>query len=59
MTEAWLKENDIPYNGLHLGKPVADFFIDDRAIGFTDWPAALSELERRASGRGKPPTERG
>lgn len=54
MTEAWLKANEIPYHGLHLGKPVADVFIDDRAIGFTEWSATLADLDRRLSTRGKP-----
>ena|SRR5580765_5654590 len=44
MTEAWLREHQIPYHGLHLGKPIADWHIDDRAIQFTDWPDALGRL---------------
>jgi hypothetical protein len=59
MTEAWLKDNGMPYHGLHLGKPVADFFIDDRAVSFTGWDNTLHELERRAPGRGKPLAEVG
>jgi hypothetical protein len=56
MTEAWLKSHDIPYSGLHLGKPVADLFIDDRAVTFTDWKATLHDLDRKLSSRGKPST---
>src|SRR5580700_10025985 len=48
MTEAWLRQNEIPYSGLHLGKPIADLFIDDRAVQFTDWPAALASLDERS-----------
>jgi hydroxymethylpyrimidine pyrophosphatase-like HAD family hydrolase len=44
MTEAWLKEHDIPYDGIHLGKPVADRILDDRAVRFTGWDAALKDL---------------
>ncbi len=53
MTEAWLKDNDIPYSGLHLGKPVADVFIDDRSIRFTDWRTAIDELNNRLGARAK------
>lgn len=46
MTKDWLEKNDIPYDGLHMGKPVADRIIDDRAIPFSGWPAALEMLSR-------------
>lgn len=45
MTESWLKENGIVYHGLHMGKPVADWHIDDRAIEFRDWTGILARLE--------------
>src|SRR5579863_8414584 len=51
MTEAWLRENHIPYSGLHLGKPVADVFIDDRAVAFTDWSATLDQVDARLTAR--------
>jgi uncharacterized HAD superfamily protein len=44
LTEAWLKEHGIPYDGIHLGKPVADRILDDRAVRFTGWDAALKDL---------------
>jgi len=44
MTERWLKENDIEYDGVHFGKPVADRWIDDRAVSFTNWQDAMSVL---------------
>jgi hypothetical protein len=56
MTEAWLKENQMPYHGLHLGKPVADLFIDDRAVTFTDWSSARSAVSQRAAARGGKPS---
>lgn len=28
-------------------KPVADVYIDDKAIGFTDWRSAYEELRKR------------
>lgn len=46
MTRQWLDEHEIPYDGLHMGKPVADRIIDDRAIPFAGWPAALEALAR-------------
>lgn len=46
MTKAWLSNHDIPYDGLHMGKPVADRIIDDRAIPFIGWPSALESLSK-------------
>ena len=47
MTKDWLDRHGMPYDGLHLGKPVADRIIDDRAIPFSGWPAALESLSRQ------------
>lgn len=44
VTQHWLDEHGFEYDGLHMGKPVADVWIDDRAIQFTDWKAALGKL---------------
>lgn len=44
LTERWLAEHGFEYDGLHMGKPVADYWIDDRAIRFTDWNAALDQI---------------
>jgi len=44
VTKKWLEDNEIPYDGIHMGKPVADRFIDDRAIGFTNWESILNEM---------------
>jgi hypothetical protein len=41
MTKNWLNEHQIEYDGLHMGKPVADRILDDRAINFNGWPSAL------------------
>ena len=46
MTEQWLKDHGIPYDGIHLGKPVADRILDDRAVTFAGWDAALADLAR-------------
>jgi hypothetical protein len=45
VTEDWLRRNQIPYHGLHMGKPIADRWIDDRAIRFIDWVSTLEALD--------------
>ncbi|MBK9118001.1 MAG: hypothetical protein IPM18_00110 [Phycisphaerales bacterium] len=47
VTEHWLRQHEFEYDGLHMGKPIADVWIDDRAIGFRDWVQALAELDQR------------
>ena len=37
MTYDWLKKNKIPFDQLVLGKPIGDYWIDDRAIKFNNW----------------------
>lgn len=44
LTLSQLKQYGIKYHHLVLGKPVADIFIDDRAISLTDWPAIWNTL---------------
>jgi len=41
-----LKKNKIPYDEIWLGmgKPIADYYIDDRAIKFENWKQALEEI---------------
>ena len=43
MTEDWLNKNNIPYDQLILGKPIGDYWIDDRAIEFNSW----AEINKR------------
>jgi uncharacterized HAD superfamily protein len=45
VTKNWLDENGFPYDGLLMGKPVADIWIDDRAVRFTNWPEVLPQVE--------------
>jgi len=45
MTQQWLEAHHIPYDGIHLGKPVADCVIDDRAIRFSGWTQVMSQLK--------------
>lgn len=44
--EAYLKKHQIPYDRIwSFGKPMADIFIDDRAIGFRgDWQDTLQAV---------------
>jgi uncharacterized HAD superfamily protein len=44
MTKDWLDGHGIPYDGIQMGKPVADRFIDDRAVAFTDWASIPDRL---------------
>jgi hypothetical protein len=40
----WLETHGIEHDGLHMGKPVADVWIDDRAVRFTNWVDTLARL---------------
>lgn len=41
-----LQENNIPFDEVYsgIGKPLADYYIDDRGIRFEDWHQVLSDL---------------
>ena len=43
MTIKWLNDNQIPYDQVILGKPIGDYWIDDRAVNFQSWEK-ISEL---------------
>jgi len=45
MTFNWLKTNDVPFDQLILGKPEGDYWIDDRAIKFTNWKNILEQIK--------------
>jgi len=45
MTTEWLINNKIPYDQLILGKPIGDFWIDDRALNFKSWKQIKIEIE--------------
>lgn len=52
LIQEFMEENDLPYDEIILDetmdKPVAEFYIDDRAIGYNgDWTQTINELERR------------
>jgi capsule biosynthesis phosphatase len=33
----WLNKHNIPYDEVWFGKPLADIYIDDRAVKFDNW----------------------
>lgn len=37
VVESWLKENDVPYDELIFGKPIADLYVDDKAMNVFDF----------------------
>ncbi len=47
MTYYWLKNNNIPFHQLVLGKPIGDIWIDDRALQFNDnWEEIIIKLNK-------------
>jgi hypothetical protein len=46
MTIDWLDKNQIPYDHVELGKPIADKRIDDKAIRFTSWSQVINDLAK-------------
>ena len=46
MTIDWLSRNGFRFHSLLMGKPIVDYFIDDRAISFTDWATTRSRFEK-------------
>ncbi len=44
VTKHWLDQHGFTYDGIQLGKPVADVWIDDRAVRFTNWGDTLKQL---------------
>ena len=41
ITERWLREHDVSYHELILGKPYADVYVEDNAIRFSNESAKL------------------
>ncbi|MFO0838873.1 MAG: hypothetical protein U1D55_10125 [Phycisphaerae bacterium] len=44
MTKQWLDDHGMVYDGIHMGKPIAHVWIDDRALRFTNWQDARQQL---------------
>jgi hypothetical protein len=47
-TKQWLEDNGFPFDGLHMGKPIGDVWIDDRAIRHENWEQTLEHLADKA-----------
>lgn len=45
ITVNWLKENNVIYDNIVFGKPPAKYYIDDRAIFFTDWDNIIKNIQ--------------
>lgn len=44
--EQWLEDHDADYHDITAVKPVADVYLDDKAIRFTDWDSATADINR-------------
>ena len=42
----WLQKNNINYDHIVFNKPVAKYYIDDRAIRFNSWKEVLNKIEK-------------
>lgn len=44
----YLDSQDVPFDLIwdESGKPIADIYIDDRAIRFTNWPMVAHQVQR-------------
>ena len=40
----WLDAHSIPYDEIWFGKPQADYYIDDKAVKFTNWKNIMDEI---------------
>jgi hypothetical protein len=40
----WMNYYSIPFNGVTRLKPLADIYLDDHGLKFTDWPTALEDI---------------
>ncbi|MFN0137531.1 MAG: hypothetical protein ACKVS9_15610 [Phycisphaerae bacterium] len=44
VTKDWLDRHGMAYDAIHMGKPIAHVWIDDRAIRHTSWDETLKQL---------------
>jgi len=44
MTAHWLQKHEIKYHQLMMGKPIGDYWIDDRALHFNGWDNIFNKL---------------
>jgi hypothetical protein len=45
VTKKWLDDHGMAYDALHMGKPIAQIWIDDRALRFQTWDQTLRDLD--------------
>jgi ribonucleotide monophosphatase NagD (HAD superfamily) len=45
VTKKWLDDHGVPYDAIHMGKPIAHLWIDDRALRFTNWNDTLTQFD--------------
>ena len=48
--ETWLKRHDVPYDKLLFGKPLGDFYVDDKAVNLEDFLAKKQQKLTSGSG---------
>jgi len=41
----WLEKFKIPYDELHFGKPVADFYVDDKGYKLENWNKFNNDMD--------------
>jgi len=46
MTEHWLKSHNIKYDLLICGKPIYDYWIDDKALRYDTWENIMKDLNK-------------
>jgi len=47
MTIDWLKNYQVKFHQLMMGKPIGDIWIDDRALHFSDWDNMMEQLSNK------------
>lgn len=51
-TERQMREWGVKYHELHLGKPTADVYVDDKAINADAWRSRVFDLDLATAKRG-------
>lgn len=46
VTKKWLDDHGMAYDAIHMGKPIAHLWIDDRALQFKSWDQALKQIDQ-------------
>ena len=46
VTQEWLKKNNVQHHHVFFGKPVADVYIDDLAVRYTNLDEVKKELKK-------------